>query len=259
MAGLDGKRVLVVGASSGVGRECALAMVRHGARVVFTARRVDRLAEAVDEAGSGHAVAMDVTDPDSIGRGVAAAIDHLGGFDIVLYVAGASPLASLRKVTASQLEDVFAVNTFGPIHVFAACLDHAAPDAILAAVSSDSSHQPRHSLVPYAASKAALEATMEGWRTEELGGRRFITVLIGPTFPTEFANGFSQDGFMEAIPHWTRQGFRTGIQAASDVGDLLASSFATLLGAPTLGLETLLLRAPEPATPLEFTANPDQG
>ncbi len=251
MADLDGKRVLVLGASSGVGRACGAALVRHGAHVVFTARRADRLAEAVEEAGGGHAVSIDVTDQASINRGVAEAVQHLGGFDVVLYVAGMSPLASLRKVSAEQLQQIFAVNTFGPIHVFAACLPHAADDAIFAAVSSDSSHQPRHSLVPYAASKAALEATMEGWRTEELGGRRFMTVLIGPTQPTEFAVNFTEAEFMEVIPHWGRQGFRTGMQLGTDVGEHLAVSFASLFRAPTLGVETLLLRAPEPATPLE--------
>lgn len=250
MADLDGKRALVVGASSGVGKACGVALVRHGAHVVFTARRAERLAEAVAEAGGGCAVSLDVTSQASIEHGVEQALENLGGFDLVLYVAGMSPIASLRTVTSGQLQTIFAVNTFGPIHVIAACLAHAADDAIFAVVSSDSSHQPRHSLVPYAASKAAMEATMEGWRTEELGGRRFMTVLIGPTQPSEFAANFTEAEFMNVIPHWGRQGFRTGTQRGDDVGEHLAVSFASLFRAPTLGMETLLLRAPEPAAPL---------
>lgn len=259
MGNLDGKRILVVGASSGVGSRCAVAMVRHGASVVMSARRTDRLAETVTEAGGGHVVAMDVADPVSIAAGVADAVAHLGGIDGVLYAAGMSPLARLSSVTDEQLHQLFAINTFGPIHLFTAVLPHAAPDAVFAVLSSDSSMQPRHSLVPYAASKAALEAVMEGWRTEEIGGRRFMTVLIGPTMPSEFANGFDPEAFGAVFPHWGRQGFRTGMQTGDEVGNHLAVSFASLFQSPTMGMETLLLRAPEPHMPNAFVADPAAG
>ncbi len=247
MTGLNGKRILVVGASSGVGKACGIALVRRGADVVFAARRRDLLDAAVVEAGGGAAVELDVMQPDSIAGAVDAAAALSGGLDAVLYTAGMSPLARLSAVTPEQWNAIFAVNTFGPSLVFAAALTHMAADGVLAAMSSDSSHQPRHSLVPYAASKAALEASMEGWRTEEVGGRRFMTILIGPTQPTGFADEFKPEQFMDVIPHWQRQGFRTGMQAATDVAELLCSSFAALFAAPGLGMETLLLRAPEPA------------
>jgi NAD(P)-dependent dehydrogenase (short-subunit alcohol dehydrogenase family) len=250
MSSLAGKRILVVGASSGVGKACATAFVRHGAAVAFAARRRELLDAAVAEAGGGHAIELDAMQPDSITAAVGAAAEAIGGFDAVLYASGMSPIARLSEVTPAQWNEIFTINTFGPSMVFAAALPHAAPDAIMAAISSDSSHQPRHSLVPYAASKAALEASMEGWRTEEIGGRRFMTVLIGPTGPTGFADNFTPDQFMGIIPHWQRQGFRTGMQSSDDVGEHLSVSFASLFAAPTLGIETLLLRAPEPALPI---------
>ncbi len=220
--------------------------------MAFAARRVDLLAGAVDEAnaagpGVAHALALDVTNTDSIADSVTAAATTMGGLDGVLYTAGMSPIARLSTVTPEQWHTILAINTVGPSMVFAAALKHISPDGIMAAISSDSSHQPRHSLVPYAASKAALEATMEGWRTEEIGGLRFMTVMIGPTGPSGFADNFSPDEFMGLIPHWQRQGFRTGMQTSDDVGNHLASAFASLFDAPLLGIETLLLRAPEPA------------
>jgi hypothetical protein len=91
---------------------------------------------------------------------------------------------------------------------------------------------------------------MEGWRTEELGGRRFMTIVVGPTQPSGFGDHFEPERFGELIPHWQRQGFRTGQQHSDDVAAHLVSTFASLFTAPTLGLETLLLRAPEPHLPL---------
>ena len=125
-------------------------------------------------------------------------------------------------------------------------MPHLSADAILAVMSSDSAFQPRHSLVPYAASKAALEASMEGWRTEEIGGKRIMTVGIGPTQPSDFSVNFTPDEMVALIPHWTRQGFRTGVQSGDDVAELLSGAMSTMFASPSLGMETLLLRAPEP-------------
>lgn len=243
---LEGRRLLVVGASSGSGRASAIAFVRHGAQVAFSARRRGQLDEAVAEAGGGVVVEIDVCDQISIGAGVTEAADRLGGLDGVLYTAGMSPIARLSKLTLEQWTTIFAVNAFGPSLVTAAALPYLSEDSIVAVMSSDSAAQPRHSLVAYAAAKCALEATMEGWRTEEIGGRRFLTVVIGPTQPTGFADSFSPEDFVELVPHWQRQGFKTGLLAADDVAEHLATTFASMYAAPTLGIETLLLRAPEP-------------
>ena len=249
-ATLKGRRILVVGASSGTGRASAISFVKHGASVVFAARRKDLLDGAVAEAGGGDAVTIDVLNPDSIQSAVADAAAKLGGgIDAVLYTAGMSPIRRLSKLTAADWNTVFGVNTFGPSLVTAAALPFMSADAIIGVMSSDSAHQPRHSLVAYASAKAAMEAAMEGWRTEEVGGKRFVTIVIGPTGPTGFADDFAPEDFMELIPHWQRQGFRTGIMAADDVAESLASTFASMFHSPSLGVETLFLRAPEPAAP----------
>jgi NAD(P)-dependent dehydrogenase (short-subunit alcohol dehydrogenase family) len=250
MSMLAGRRIFVVGASSGIGRACALAFVRNGARVVMAARRRELLDATVTEAGGGDVVEIDVTNHESIIASVDKAATVLDGFDAVLYTAGMSPLGKMTELSAEQWQTIFAVNTFGPNLLCAAALQHMTTDAIFAVMSSDSASQPRHSLVPYAAAKAALETTMEGWRTEELGGRRFMTIVVGPTQPSGFGDHFEPERFGELIPHWQRQGFRTGQQHSDDVAAHLVSTFASLFTAPTLGLETLLLRAPEPHLPL---------
>lgn len=255
MEALSERRVLVVGASSGLGRATAIALQRHGAEVAFAARRRDVLEEAAAEAGGGHVVTIDVLDPASIEQGVAEAVGALGGLDGIVYTSGMSPMAPMAELTVADWQAVFGVNTFGPNLLIKAALPHLSEDAVVAAVSSDSSGQPRHSLVPYAASKRALESTMEGWRTEMLGNRRFVTVILGPTMPTEFANSFEPEAFGAAIPHWQRQGFRTGIMNGHEVAHGLVSCFAALFAAPTFGIESLLLRSPEPEMANEFSAD----
>ena len=82
---LQDARVLVVGASSGIGREVALQAAAAGARVVLAARRADKLAEAAAEAGDRAAVAVcDVRDGDQCDAVVRDAVEQLGGLDIVV-------------------------------------------------------------------------------------------------------------------------------------------------------------------------------
>ena len=255
MNAVQGRKVLVVGASSGLGRATAIALQRHGADVVFAARRRDMLEEAVAEAGGGHVVTIDVLDPASIEQGVAEAVGVFGGLDGIVYTSGMSPMAPMAELGQDDWQTVFGVNVFGPNLVISTALPHLIEDAVVAAVSSDSTDMPRHSLVPYAASKRALEATMEGWRTEQLGTRRFVTVVLGPTMPTEFANSFTPEAFEAAIPHWQRQGFRTGIMNADEVAHGLVSCMDALFAAPTFGIESLLLRSPEPEVAIEYSAD----
>jgi NAD(P)-dependent dehydrogenase (short-subunit alcohol dehydrogenase family) len=244
---LEGRKILVVGASSGMGRGTAIAMAKGGADVVFAARRSDLLEEAVREAGSGHVVPIDVRDPDSIDAAVATAVEQLGSLDALLYTPGLSYVARLRAMTPQRWNDVLAVNLVGPNLTIAAALPHLSEHGVIAVVSSDSSAEPRHSLVPYGCSKAALEAAMEGWRTEEIGGRRFVTIVLGPTRPSDFSRDFDPDEFASLFPYWQRQGFRTGSLATPEVSAYLAQSFGFLFANPGFGHETLLLRAPEPA------------
>ena len=259
MNAIEGRKILVVGASSGLGRATAIALQRQGADVAFAARRREVLEEAVGEAGGGHVVAIDVLDPASIDQGVAEAVSALGGLDGIVYTSGMSPMAPMSELDQDDWQAVFGVNTFGPNLLIKAALPHLSEDAVVAAVSSDSSDMPRHSLVPYAASKRALEATMEGWRTELLGTRRFVTVILGPNMPTEFANSFTPEAFEAAIPHWQRQGFRTGIMNAHEVANGLVACMDALFAAPTFGIESLLLRSPEPEVANEFSSDVGQG
>ena len=258
MEALNSRNILVAGASSGLGRATAIALQRHGADVAFAARRRDSLEEAVAEAGGGHVVAIDVLDPASIEQGVAEAVDALGGLDGIVYTAGMSPIGPMTSLTQDDWQTVFGVNTFGPNLLITAALPHLSEDAVVAAVSSDSTSMPRHSLVPYAASKRALEATMEGWRTEVLGTRRFVTVVLGPTTPTEIRQLIRPRGLWRGHPPLAASGLSNRDHGCRRRGQGLVSCMAALFAAPTFGIESLLLRSPEPEEVNEYTADIEQ-
>src|SRR5579871_3650342 len=86
---LSGRRVLVTGASSGIGAATCRSVVACGGSVALLARRRERLDELVGELGPRSvAVPVDVTDLEALPRAVAAAADALGGLDGVVSVAG---------------------------------------------------------------------------------------------------------------------------------------------------------------------------
>ncbi len=116
--GIAGKRVLVTGASSGLGAHMARMLAANGATVAAAARRVSAL-EALARQGDGRilAVAMDVTDQDSVAGGVARAAEALGGLDGLVNNAGIAwggraiemPEAEWQQVIDTNLSGVFRV------------------------------------------------------------------------------------------------------------------------------------------------------
>jgi len=114
---LTGRTALVTGASSGLGRHFAGVLARAGARVALAARRRDALEEtraAIEAAGgTAVAVAMDVTDPDSVSRAVAEAADALGGIDILINNAGVTVSASFLDMAEEDWNRVIDTNLTG--------------------------------------------------------------------------------------------------------------------------------------------------
>ena len=111
-ADLHGKRVLVTGASSGLGAHFAAVMIDAGAIVGLAARRLDRLHENAAALGKNSiAVAMDVTDHDSIHKGVAEFTEKAGGLpDILINNAGIADPSGVLAATQENTEAVMATN-----------------------------------------------------------------------------------------------------------------------------------------------------
>ena len=116
--GLEGKRTLVTGAASGIGRAIAEAYAREGATVAVharsEARAADTLAAIADAGGKTFAAPADLTEPAAIEAMCKAAIERLGGIDVVVNNAGVADYAKVVDMDESMWDWIMAVNLKAP-------------------------------------------------------------------------------------------------------------------------------------------------
>jgi short-subunit dehydrogenase len=172
---LRGKRIIVTGASSGIGRALSLTLAARGATLVLAARRHDLLDELADQiiaAGRPRPIVMptDLAEPGAaatLGRDAVAALD--GMVDVVINNAGAN-LTGAQSVVADRAaaRAVFEVNLWSPLALTAAVLPamHAAGRGTIVNVTSTVQAVPLPLLGYYAASKAALAQATRSLRLE---------------------------------------------------------------------------------------------
>lgn len=111
-----GKRVIIVGAASGIGLACARRAVAEGARVALLDRDAEGLVRALGELG-GHSLArtVDVIDGEALKTALGSAVDELGGLDSLMYCAGIDLEAPLAALDTAIWERSLAVNLTGPM------------------------------------------------------------------------------------------------------------------------------------------------
>jgi NAD(P)-dependent dehydrogenase (short-subunit alcohol dehydrogenase family) len=243
---LEGKRVLVIGASAGIGRSIAIQCVARGAGVAFCARRPEVLEAAIAEAGGGVAVTGDVRMAADCDVVVQRTVEALGGIDAICYSAAMSPLRLLADTSAEDWRAVLDTNVVGAALVTRAALPHLSPRALVAFLSSESVGRPRHGLVAYAASKLALEELIRGYRTEhpEL---RFAKVTVGATVPTEFGIEFDMELAGQLFPVWIAHGeMRANYMDVGDVGEVIVDHLASSLLHPDVDVQEIVIRPPGP-------------
>ena len=158
-APLDGKAVLVTGASSGIGRAAARLLARDGADVALAARREERLTEIANgietEYGRRTLVApTDVTDETQVAAAVDAATEAFGTLDVVVANAGINRAGTVEEMSTDRYRSLMAVNVDGAFFTARAAIP-ALREAkgLLLFVASFAGQYPRPAQPIYAASK----------------------------------------------------------------------------------------------------------
>lgn len=183
MGSLDGRRLLVTGASSGIGEATARVAAREGARVALLARSADRLAELAGELGAV-AVPADVTDEAAIRAAVDDAAAGLEGLDAIVNSAGLVRPSSYADGDPQHWRRMLEVNVLGLLLATQAAIPHlrAAGGGSIVNVSSMSGRRVASSaLSVYSGTKFAVHAISEGMR-KELHSDGIRVTIVAPGF-----------------------------------------------------------------------------
>ncbi|CAN7543041.1 SDR family oxidoreductase [Mycolicibacterium frederiksbergense] len=237
---IAGLRVLIVGASSGIGHAVAIRAAERGAKVAVAARRTDLL-EALAEQTGGTAFELDVEDPAAIARVVAAAAETLGGFDAVVFTSTVAPMAHIEDTDIATWIHAFNVNTLGANSVLRAVRPHLSDTGVVLITSSHDVGRPRAGVAAYNASKAALNEILHSWRSEhpELA---IVRVGIGPTEDTEILRGADRELLALLFKSWTKHGqLPEQMSALNDVANTLVSLVGTAYLNPSVVPEVVQL------------------
>ncbi len=183
---LHGRRVLITGASSGIGAATARAIVAAGGRVALLARRPEPVQELATEL-DGAAVPADVTDVDGVGAAVEEAASQLGGLDGLVNAAGAMRAGRIADADPAAWRLMFDVNVLGLLHVTQAAIPHLRRDGgDVVNISSMSGRRVGSvEMAAYAASKAAVHTVSEGLRRELSDDGVRVTVVAPGVVDTD--------------------------------------------------------------------------
>jgi NADP-dependent 3-hydroxy acid dehydrogenase YdfG len=183
MSNIQGKVVVVTGASSGLGEATARHLASKGAKVFLGARRTERLAAVVAdiERAGGQAAAMrvDVTQRAQVEAFVQAALQRYGRIDVLVNNAGLMALAPMTKTRVDEWERMVDINIKGVLYGIAAALPvfQRQNAGHFINISSVAGHKVSMGAAVYAGTKFAVRAISEGLRQEVDGIR---TTIISP-------------------------------------------------------------------------------
>ena len=210
--GLEGRRVLVVGASSGIGLAAGRAIAADGARVVFAARRLEVLRAVAEEAGGGClALACDVRDPASCEEVVAESVAALGGLDALVYAPGVTLYDPIEAMDAEAWRSTLETNVVGATLMTRAAiapLTESRGKAVFFSSISVDDHPPRYGMAPYVVSKVALETLVRAWQGEH-HAVGFTTIAMGDTISGKVAES-ELEVLLPLVERWTAGGYMYG-------------------------------------------------
>jgi len=203
---LQGRKALITGGDSGIGRATAIAYAREGADVVINylpqeQSDADEVLRLIAAAGrKGYGIAGDITSEEFCKTLVAQAAEKLGGIDILVNNAGhQQAIESLEEISSAQFDTTMKTNIYAPFWITKAALAFLAEGSVIIATSSVQAYDPSENLFDYAQTKAANVAFVKSL-AKQLGpkGIRVNGVAPGPVWtPLQTSGGQPQDAIVK--------------------------------------------------------------
>lgn len=197
MEKIKSSRVLITGASSGIGKAMAFEFAGRGAKLAITSRRFNNLRKVAEDIKCAFpnlrvplVIPCDVTDSESVGRLIKSCVDYFGGIDILINNAGIGVYGDTERTTLEDFRMVMEVNFFGAVH----CVLEVLPlmkkkgKGMIVNIASVAAKHGVPYLGAYSASKAALVAFNQSLRAEL--SKSGISIMI--VYP-----GYTQTDFFE--------------------------------------------------------------
>ncbi len=207
---IEGKVVVITGASSGLGEATARLLSAESAIVVLGARRVERIQSLADElngsGGKALAVITDVTQFDQVKRLVDAAAQTYGRVDVMLNNAGLMPHSPLERLKVEDWDQMIDVNIKGVLYGIAAALPYMKEQRSghFINVSSVAGHKIRAGGgVVYAATKHSVRVISEGLRMEVKPYNIRTTVISPGALDTELVDRITEPDIREGVRKMT--------------------------------------------------------
>ena len=208
MSNIQGKVVLITGASSGIGEAAARLIAAKGAHVVLGARRIERLetlaADIEAQGGSACFRALDVTDALDMQAFADFAKHEFGKIDVIINNAGVMPLSPLAALKIAEWNQMLDVNVRGVLHGIAAVLPsmEAQGHGQVINISSIGGFAVSPTAAVYCATKFAVRAISDGLRQETDKIR--VTVVCPGVVESELADSISDETAREAMKGFRR-------------------------------------------------------
>jgi NADP-dependent 3-hydroxy acid dehydrogenase YdfG len=208
MSSIQGKVIVITGASSGIGEATARLLAERGAHVVLGARRSERLerlvAEITAKGGSARFRAVDVTSRKDTRALIDFAKSEFGHVDVLVNNAGVMPLSPLNALQVEEWDQMIDVNVRGLLHGIAAVLPDmkARGSGQIVNVASIGAHVVVPTGAVYCATKYAVWAISDGLRQENTDLR--VTVISPGVVQSELAHSISDAGTAKAMADYRR-------------------------------------------------------